>query len=355
MTQLALICGGKSTEHEISLLSTQSILNHINRDHYQIHLIKINRDGFWSMIAEDELASTHMGSPVTLLLNEGKTWLVNTDTGQRLSPIDVVFPVLHGMNGEDGTIQGLLSLLNVPYVGCGVLASAACMDKDVTKRLLEKEGMATAPYCCAYHDHVPTYASLTAELGETLFIKPANLGSSVGVFKVKNEKEYREKIKAAFLYDHKLLIEKAIVGKEVECSVLGNQEVKTAVPGEIVTATDFYDFASKYVDKEASKTLIPADISSQQLEEVKNMASKAYRILGCEGLARVDFFVCPSGDVLINEINTMPGFTSISMYPAMWEASGLSYPELIDELIRLAFDRHHQHLSISLQAKMLNE
>lgn len=355
MTQLALICGGKSTEHEISLLSTQSILNHINRDHYQIHLIKINRDGFWSMIAEDELASTHMGSPVTLLLNEGKTWLVNTDTGQRLSPIDVVFPVLHGMNGEDGTIQGLLSLLNVPYVGCGVLASAACMDKDVTKRLLEKEGMATAPYCCAYHDHVPTYASLTAELGETLFIKPANLGSSVGVFKVKNEKEYREKIKAAFLYDHKLLIEKAIIGKEVECSVLGNQEVKTAVPGEIVTATDFYDFASKYVDKEASKTLIPADISSQQLEEVKNMASKAYRILGCEGLARVDFFVCPSGDVLINEINTMPGFTSISMYPAMWEASGLSYPELIDELIRLAFDRHHQHLSISLQAKMLNE
>lgn len=355
MTQLALICGGKSTEHEISLLSTQSILNHINRDHYQIHLIKINRDGFWSMIAEDELASTHMGSPVTLLLNEGKTWLVNTDTGQRLSPIDVVFPVLHGMNGEDGTIQGLLSLLNVPYVGCGVLASAACMDKDVTKRLLEKEGMATAPYCCAYHDHVPTYASLTAELGETLFIKPANLGSSVGVFKVKNEKEYREKIKAAFLYDHKLLIEKAIVGKEVECSVLGNQEVKTAVPGEIVTATDFYDFASKYVDKEASKTLIPADISSQQLEEVKNMASKAYRILGCEGLARVDFFVCPSGDVLINEINTMPGFTSISMYPAMWEAAGLSYPELIDELIRLAFDRHHQHLSISLQAKMLNE
>lgn len=355
MTQLALICGGKSTEHEISLLSTQSILNHINRDHYQIHLIKINRDGFWSMIAEDELASTHMGSPVTLLLNEGKTWLINTDTGQRLSPIDVVFPVLHGMNGEDGTIQGLLSLLNVPYVGCGVLASAACMDKDVTKRLLEKEGMATAPYCCAYHGHVPTYASLSAELGETLFIKPANLGSSVGVFKVKNEKEYREKIKEAFLYDHKLLIEKAIIGKEVECSVLGNQEVKTAVPGEIVTATDFYDFASKYVDKEASKTLIPADISSQQLEEVKNMASRAYRILGCEGLARVDFFVCPSGDVLINEINTMPGFTSISMYPAMWEAAGLSYPELIDELIRLAFDRHHQHLSISLQAKMLNE
>lgn len=355
MTHLALICGGKSTEHEISLLSTQSILKHIDRTQYHIHLIKIDKDGLWSVIAEDEISSSTAGTSVTLISAKDKTWLINAETGERLNTIDVVFPVLHGMNGEDGTIQGLLSLLNVPYVGCGVLASATCMDKDVTKRLLEKEGLATAPYNCAYHDLVPTYESLVPQLGDILFIKPANLGSSVGVFKVKNKKEYEEKIKEAFLYDHKLLIEKAIIGKEVECSVLGNREVKTAIPGEVVTATDFYDFNSKYVNKDASKTLIPADISSEQLAQVKEMAAKAYRILGCEGLARVDFFVCQSGDVFINEINTMPGFTQISMYPAMWEAAGLSYPELINELIQLAFDRHQQHLEISLKAKMLIE
>lgn len=353
MTHLALICGGKSTEHEISLLSTQSILKHIDRKRYHIHLIKIDKDGLWSVIAEDEISSSVAGTSVTFISAKDNTWLINAETGERINTIDVVFPVLHGMNGEDGTIQGLLSLLNVPYVGCGVLASATCMDKDVTKRLLEKEGLSTAPYRCAYQNHIPTYESLVLELGDILFIKPANLGSSVGVFKVKNKKEYEEKIKEAFLYDHKLLIEKAIVGKEVECSVLGNQEVKTAIPGEVVTATDFYDFNSKYVDKEASKTLIPANISVEQLARVKKMAAKAYRILGCEGLARVDFFVCSSGDLFINEINTMPGFTQISMYPAMWEAAGLSYPELINELIRLAFDRHQQHLEISLQAKML--
>lgn len=345
---LALIFGGKSTEHEISLLSATSILDQIDLEKYELTLIRIDIQGNWFIVQK---ISDRSGTPITLAPSEKGASLINLDSGERFKQIDVVFPVLHGVFGEDGTIQGYLKMMNVAFVGCSVMASSACMDKDLTKRVLRDAGIAIAPYTVATLSHRPDFEHLEKELGMPVFIKPANLGSSVGVFKVLTGTEYSEKLEEALQYDHKVLIEKAITGKEVECAVLGNEIPKASLPGQIIMSTGFYDFESKYVDENASSTQIPADITEAQIEEVRTTSIKAYKALGCEGLSRVDFFVSDDGQILINEINTIPGFTNISMYPKMWEASGIPYSELIDILIELAVERYQKEEELKIVAK----
>lgn len=346
--QLAIVFGGKSTEHEISLLSTRSILEQIDQEKYDISLVRIDINGNWSLVGDvDAVEST----PITLIPNSHGASILATETGQIIKNIDVAFPVLHGVFGEDGTIQGYFRMMNVAFVGCDVMASSACMDKDLTKRVLRDAGIGIAPYAVATSDYKPDFSILEKELGTPLFIKPANLGSSVGVFKVENESQYNEKLIEALTYDAKVLVEKAIVGKEIECAVLGNERPKASLPGQVIMNTEFYDFESKYVDKDASSTQVPAQLPNHQLELIRTLAVKAYKAMGCEGLSRVDFFVTNDGDILINEINTIPGFTRISMYPKMWEASGIPYPELINMLIQLGLERYKRDNKLKIIAQ----
>ncbi|GHE69313.1 MULTISPECIES: D-alanine--D-alanine ligase family protein [Roseivirga] len=348
---LAIVFGGKSTEHEISILSAKSILKHLDRSQYSLFIIKIDTSGHWYLIQETEIDDKQAGREVVLVPGSPKARLIAVENGELITTLDVAFPVLHGLFGEDGTIQGLFKMVDLAFVGCDVLDAAACMDKDVTKRLLRDAGIHVAPYLMASPQHIPTFETVEAELGLPVFIKPANLGSSVGVFKINSATEYKEKLKVALSYDHKVLIEQQIVGKEVECSVLGNEEPKASLPGEIITNTEFYDFESKYVDSNASSTQIPASITDEQIEIVRETAVKAYQVMGCHGLARVDFFVTSAGEILINEINTLPGFTNISMYPKMWEATGIGYAELLDLLIELALNKHEKDAALNVMAR----
>lgn len=350
---LAIIFGGKSTEHEISILSTKSILKHLNKSNYELFVIKIETSGHWKLIVENEIDTPNAGQKVALVSGDPKTRLISLADGSLITTLDVAFPVLHGLFGEDGAIQGLFKMVDIAFVGCDVLAAAACMDKDVTKRLLRDAGINIAPYMIATPQLIPTYEEVEKQLGSPVFIKPANLGSSVGVFKVSGKDAFQEKIQEALKYDHKVLIEQSIYGKEVECSVLGNEEPKASLPGEIITNTDFYDFESKYIDSNASSTQIPASISEEQIEIIRETAVKAYQTMTCQGLARVDFFVTNDGDILINEINTLPGFTNISMYPKMWEASGIGYAELLDLLIELAVTKHEKDAVLNVKAREL--
>lgn len=347
---LAIIFGGKSTEHEISILSAKSILKHLDRSGFNLSIIKIDTSGHWWLMDEEKL-DENSGIPVTIIPGKPVTELISLKDGSVITTLDVAFPVLHGVFGEDGTIQGLFKMVDLAFVGCDVLAASSCMDKDVTKRLLRDSGINVAPYLIATNQYIPSSDEVEKELSMPVFIKPANLGSSVGVYKVSNKAEYDEKIRQALGYDHKVLIERLIIGKEVECSVLGNEEPKASLPGEIITNTDFYDFESKYVDSNASRTQIPASITEEQIDVVRETAVKAYQTMSCQGLARVDFFVTTEGEVMINEINTLPGFTSISMYPKMWEASGIGYSELLSLLIELAITKHEKDAALNVTAR----
>lgn len=347
---LAIIFGGKSTEHEISILSAKSILKHLDRSGFNLSVIKIDTSGHWWLMDENNL-DDNSGVPVTLIPGKPKTELISLKDGSLITTLDVAFPVLHGVFGEDGTIQGLFKMVDLAFVGCDVLSASSCMDKDVTKRLLRDSGINVAPYLIATNQHIPSFEEVENELSMPVFIKPANLGSSVGVYKVSDKAGYDEKIKQALGYDHKVLIERLIIGKEVECSVLGNEEPKASLPGEIITNTDFYDFESKYVDSNASRTQIPASITEEQIDIVRETAVKAYQTMSCQGLARVDFFVTTDDEVMINEINTLPGFTNISMYPKMWEASGIGYSELLSLLIELAITKHEKDAVLNVTAR----
>ena len=259
-------------------------------------------------------------------------------------PVDVVFPVLHGKNGEDGTIQGLLDLAGIPYVGCGTLASAMCMDKAVTHTILRSAGIHQADYLWFYissyeRDPGTIRGKVRDQLGYPVFVKPANAGSSVGVSKVRCEEELDAAIKRAAHEDGKVVVEEAIAGQEVECAVLGNASPEATIVGEISSSADFYDYDDKYVNG-TSRLYIPARVSKEVSNQIRETAARAYRMLGCTGLARVDFFVRNGEEVILNELNTMPGFTSISMYPKLWEAVGKSFSALADDLIALAFERH---------------
>lgn len=352
--KVAIIFGGKSTEHEISKLSAKSILKHIDKEKYELSLIKIDVDGTWYLLPELDMENVAEAPAITLTNHKNEVHAIASATGKSLQTLDLVFPVLHGAFGEDGTIQGYFRMLNLAFVGCDVLASAACMDKDITKRLLRDAGINIAPYLVATPQHQPSFEEAQNTLGIPVFLKPANLGSSVGVYKVSTEADYDKCLAEGLKLDHKVLIEKSIKGREIECAVLGNEAPKASLPGEIVMTSDFYDFESKYVDSNASSTVIPAEITEGQVQGIRDTAVKAFQTLGCEGLARVDFFLTEDGELMINEINTLPGFTNISMYPKMWEATGIDYAELIDILLELGINKHQRDQKLSFHAKQVS-
>ena len=319
MLNLCIIFGGKSSEHEVSIMSARSIYKNINRGKYRLHMIKIEKSGGWSYLGEE-----FDGDGAEISIGDLEKY-----------NIDVVFPVLHGKFGEDGTIQGLFEIMGIPYVGSGVVGSAVCMDKCVAKLLFESVGIPKAAWVTVRKGEDRT-REVESWLGFPCFVKPANAGSSVGVSKVKDIKELRAGIAAAFEHDDKVLVEKAIKGREIECSVMGNvNPVAAEVLGEIVPANEFYDYEAKYQNA-SSKLIIPADLPNKTAELIKEYAIQAYKTCECKGLARVDFFVTDGGRIYLNEINTMPGFTDISMYPKLWIESGLQYSDLIDKLIELA-------------------
>lgn len=351
-TTVAVLFGGCSSEHEVSRISAASVIQNIPKDKYEVIPVGITKEGRWLLFSGD-IAELPDGSweqnPKNLPahLSPDRTHrglLVQNETGLEIRPVDVVFPVLHGKNGEDGTLQGLLQLSGIPFVGCAALSSAICMDKAITNSLLETAGIAQAHYLWFFIDSYRTGAEkiqtkIEARLGYPVFVKPANSGSSVGVSKVTRKEDLDEAIQKAAREDTKIVVEEAIVGQEVECAVLGLARPDASVVGEVASGADFYDYDDKYKNGVA-KLFIPAHIPEDTAEIVRETAKRAYRMLGCSGLCRVDFFVRKSdGAVLLNELNTLPGFTSISMYPKLWEASGLSYPDLLDRLIQLAFEK----------------
>ncbi len=336
--RLGVIFGGKSAEHDISILSAKSIMRAINKEKYHIVPIRISKTGKWSR-AEKRIDFMAGQKPGRLLLDD----------------LDVIFPVLHGPLGEDGTIQGLFKLTNLPFVGADVLGSAVAMDKDVAKRLLQASGLPTARYRAFRRPDMIDFAAITKELGVPLFVKPANLGSSVGVSKVKNEAELAAAVALAFRHDQKILIEETVVGRELECAVLGNETLIASLPGEIIVKTaPFYNYEAKYINENSAALGIPAELPNALTKKVQQLAIKAVQALCIEGMARVDFFLRGENDVIVNEVNTIPGFTKISMYPKLWAASGLPYPRLIDRLIELALARftRDQKLEDGLLSKL---
>lgn len=332
--RVAVLFGGISPEHEVSLVSASSVIAALDKTKYTVMPIGITKDGAW--LTGDNSLEKLKNADIT---NSSSFF----DPGEA----DVIFPVLHGTFGEDGAIQGLLECTGIPYVGCGVLASAIGMDKAVQKQILRDAGLPIMPYLEVrkddFDENNPLINEKIASLGMPVFVKPANMGSSIGVHKVKDAGSLKEAISDAFNYDNKILIEKGVVApREIECAVLGNKNPRASVLGEVVSGGEFYDYNAKYVDG-SSKTIVPADLSQDVSEKIKNLALKVFRALNASGCARVDFFL--EGSKLtpfVNEINTMPGFTPISMFPKLWEASGLSYRELLDELLKLALENHKE-------------
>ena len=336
----------------MSLQSAKNVCEAINRDKYEPVLIGIDKSGRWLLNEESQfllhandprLISLNPSSDAVALIPQSEGALSNLSRPMRSLAVDVVFPILHGPLGEDGTVQGLLKLADIPFVGTGVLSSAVGMDKDVMKRLLRDAGLPIGKFrSLKVGEKAPSYGDLCRELGSPLFIKPANMGSSVGVYKVRSEEEYQKALGSAFLYDTKILIEECINGREIECSVLGSDEPQASIPGEVKPTHDFYSYDAKYLDENGAELIIPADLDGETVKRIQDLAIKVFTTLCCEGLGRVDFFLKEDGTIYVNEINTMPGFTRISMYPKLWEASGLSYTDLIDKLIELALERYER-------------
>lgn len=378
--RVGVLFGGRSGEHEVSLLSAASILKAIEKEKYDVVPIGITKEGRWLTPAHAELLlrgenpegerHRHLraGDPEATLgaavLAKGEAVIVppvpqshglipfesTARAAEHSIDVDVIFPVLHGTFGEDGTIQGLLELADIPYVGAGVLGSAAGMDKDVMKKLFAAEGLAIVKHVTFLRsdweeDPKRVTRAIESKLKYPVFVKPANLGSSVGISKARKRNELAPAVATAAEYDRKVVVEQGVGGKErkareLECAVLGNDSPQASTVGEIVPAAEFYDYNAKYLD-EGSQLLIPAKITKKQLQSVQQMAIRAFKAVDCSGLARVDFLMDPKTEkIYLNEINTMPGFTSISMYPKLWAASGLEYQELIDRLIQLALERH---------------
>jgi len=347
--RLVVLFGGRSAEHEVSCTSALHVLRAANPEAYDVVPIGITREGRW-VEAGDAVAALTAGAAgnIAALPSPDDSDAAEVDPLPAIAPAGsseqvVVLPLLHGPMGEDGTVQGLLELAGVPYVGAGVLGSALCMDKSAAKDMLMRYDL-PQPHWLTMREHeidagFPDRAIEMLRL--PIFVKPANMGSSVGVTKAHDADELRAAIDDALRYDDRIVLEEAIIGREIEVAVLGNNEPRASLPGEIVPGAEFYDFDDKYVDGRA-ELRIPAPLSPEATKEVQHLAVQAYRALRVDGMARVDFFYEPARGFLINEVNTIPGFTPISMYPKLWEASGLSYAELIDELVRLAIERHQR-------------
>lgn len=355
--RVGILFGGRSGEHDVSLQSAASVVNALDPAKYEIVLIGITREGQWraGLDIKQPLAQVwERGEPVTPSVNPaGPRFLpmrAPSVPANSRATIDVIFPVLHGTFGEDGTVQGLLELADVCYVGAGVLASAAGMDKDVMKRLFRDAGLPVVPWELILRSEwvkEPAAARKRIEKGldYPLFVKPANLGSSVGITKVHKRRELAAAMNLATKYDRRIVVERGIDAREIECAVLGNDAPRASVAGEIVPVNEFYDYEAKYI-KEGSELIIPAQLTRGQSARVKEVAIRAFQAIDCAGMGRVDFLLDRrTGKVFLNEINTIPGFTAISMYPKLWAASGVSYPELLDRLIQLALDRHREKQS----------
>lgn len=347
--KIGLVFGGKSPEHEVSIVSARNIFNAVDRSKFEVTLIGIAQDGKWYLETEDNLQDKQCvigrsGIQLAVVFGNEHQQLIRLDNQQYLNDLAAVFPITHGPNGEDGTLQGIFVQLGIPFVGPGVLGSAVAMDKDFTKRILRDAGIGHAMGITFYRHAADSisYEATRETLGDVLFVKPCNMGSSVGVSRATNEKEFYAAVQEAFKFDTKILVEQAVYGRELECAVLGNELIEASTVGEIVMEKGFYDFENKYVNDNA-KIYIPApDISAAQLKKIQQTARSAYHALGLEGLSRVDVFLTEQDEVIINEPNTLPGFTSISMYPKLWEASGLKYADLIEKLIELAIARHER-------------
>lgn len=340
--RVALLFGGRSAEHEVSLISAGAIYRHLNREKYEIICFYLPRQGGWKRVVSPLLSYQELekGDSSSFL-----PW----ERIEALPPFeaDIYFPILHGPYGEDGTIQGMLELASVPYVGAGVLASALGMDKVAMKAAFASRHLPLVRHLSFIEKEWEIKSEeiikqIKSTLPLPLFVKPANLGSSVGITKVRAWKELNEAIRTAFLYDRKILVEEGIPAREIECSILGNDEPKASLPGEVIPFREFYDYRDKYIEGKTGFK-IPADLTSEQIAEVQHLSLEAYRAIDCSGMARVDLFLDRRhGAFYVNEINTIPGFTEISMYPKLWEASGLPFSQLLDELIKLGFERFHK-------------
>ncbi|MEO0225477.1 MAG: D-alanine--D-alanine ligase, partial [candidate division WOR-3 bacterium] len=349
--RVGILCGGKSAEHEISLISAKNVISAIDRNKYEVVVIGIDKEGTWRFYPDDNfilnpedpkaIRLIPHGSIIALIPGKGKRQFLNISSLQFLKSVDVVFPVLHGPFGEDGTVQGLLKLIDIPFVGASVLGSAVGMDKEVTKRLLQEAKIPVPKFLVLHKNNADqiNFDLIKKKIRLPLFIKPSNLGSSVGIHKVKTRNDFRSALKDAFQYDRKILIEEFIEGREIECSVLGNEHPIASLPGEIVPRHEFYSYEAKYLDKDGALLKAPAALSPRIVKKVQELAIKTFKTLNCEGMARVDFFLRNEQELFVNELNTIPGFTKISMYPKLWEISGIPYRELIDRLIQLALER----------------
>jgi D-alanine-D-alanine ligase len=365
--RIAVLFGGRSAEHEISCISARSVIDALDPDRNEVVPIGISRDGRWHLMSGPpplpsetgrmpEIADG-AGTDVELAGESGARELVLAD-GRR-EPIDVVFPVVHGPFGEDGSVQGLLELAGVPYVGAGVLGSALGMDKAMQKALWSAAGLPVGPHEVVHEpewrDDPEGVGARAEALGYPLFVKPASLGSSVGISKAHAAEELAGALEEAFRYQRKALIERAVEGREIECAVLGNDDPVASICGEVVPqGHEFYDYEAKYLDEHGARLVIPAPIDAAVQERIQRIAVAAFRAIECAGMARVDFFLVGE-DPVLNEINTIPGFTSISMYPKLWEASGLSYAELVERLVSLAMERHEADRGRSTRARELGD
>ncbi|WP_326717265.1 D-alanine--D-alanine ligase [Vagococcus jeotgali] len=345
--KISLIYGGKSAEHDVSILSAFSILQSIYYNYYEVQLVYVTKDGSWFK------GKTYKEAPLVkeelhLSLNNAQP-ILPSDLKEKNT---VIFPVLHGPNGEDGTVQGLFEVLNMPYVGCGVLASACAMDKIIAKQLFQQAGIPQLPYVAVTkNDYVDAREEVIAECVGTLifpmFVKPANMGSSVGVSRATNEEELISAIEEALLYDQRVVVEQGIEARELEVAILGNSEVRTTLAGEIVKDVDFYDYESKYIDNQVTLQ-IPASILDEMQERMQEYAKKAYQTIDGSGLSRCDFFLTANNEIFLNEVNSMPGFTPFSMYPLLWKEMGLNYSDLLEELIQLALLRFEKRQQIQV-------
>ncbi|CUH96841.1 D-alanine-D-alanine ligase [Propionispora sp. 2/2-37] len=348
---VGILFGGRSTEHEVSLQSAKNVIDAIDQEKYDITLLGIDKAGRWYLNNRSQFLlnsddpktiALKTGRDVVLVPGNEKNQLIGVFDKTAAANIDVVFPILHGPYGEDGTVQGLLKLADIPFVGPGVLASAVGMDKDVAKRLLRDAGIPIARFRVYYQwdQESLDFQDISKQLGLPFFVKPANAGSSVGVSKVKNEAQFHQAVKEAFAFDNKILIEEFIEGREVECAVLGNEKPVASRVGEIIAQQEFYSYEAKYIDENGAILQIPAQLPAETEKLIQDTAVNTFRVLCCEGMARVDFFLTKDNNIVVNEINTIPGFTKISMYPKLWEISGITYRDLIDRLIQLALEKH---------------
>lgn len=361
--KVAVLFGGRSSEHEVSLRSAKNIVDVMDKELFEPVLIGIDKKGKWYYQAESMkimnatdaklVALQDTSTEITLSQNTDSHYISPSFEGSPITKIDVIFPVLHGMFGEDGAVQGLAKLANLPCVGPGILGSAVGMDKDIMKRILRDANIGVAPGVTIrrHKRELCNYVAIEKELGNELFIKPVNLGSSVGISFTTNEEEFNAGLDKAFEFDVKVLVESKVVGRELECAVLGNEDPLASIPGEVIPKS-WYSYESKYLDESGAKLDIPAKLTEDEVKRIQKISIDTYEVLECCGMTRVDMFMKESGELIINEVNTLPGFTAISMYPGLWEYSGIPKKELVTKLINFAIEKHDQTNALRFSAEL---